>query len=91
MTIETSRYPFTPPAIEGIRVGALDSATDGATMLDSYASTPAGRNFLAHALVQLARDGWLRINPDPGAAWEPINQRTDRPTPAPEDPEENPS
>lgn len=80
------RYTFIPPAAEGIPVGALDSATQGASALDAWASTTYGRNFLAHALVQLARDGWLRVNPDPDAAWEPLDQRADRPTPAPETP-----
>jgi hypothetical protein len=39
-------------------------------MLDAWAQTPAGRNLLAHALTQLARDGWLR--PEPGDAWDPV-------------------
>ena len=63
---------FVPPAADGIPIGALDSATHGADGADAWATTPVGRNFLAHALVRLARDGWLRADPDPAAAWEPV-------------------
>ncbi|MCI3246345.1 hypothetical protein [Streptomyces spinosisporus] len=73
----TSR--ITPPAAQGLPPGALDSATDGATMLDAWAETPNGRNFLAHALVQLARDGWLPRQP--GDGYETIQDRTDTPEP----------
>jgi len=81
---ETSAL-FVPPAADGIPAGALDSAARGANALDAWATTPVGRNFLAHALVQLARDGWLRGDPDPVAAWEPV---ADRPAavPVPEEP-----
>jgi hypothetical protein len=57
---------FVPPAADGLPPGTLDSATQGADRLDASARTPYGRNLLAHALVQLARDGWLR--PAPAAA-----------------------
>jgi hypothetical protein len=69
-------YAFTPPAASGLPVTALDSATRGANMIDAYALTPNGRNLLAHALVQLARDGWLRTEADPGAAFEPCDKRS---------------
>jgi hypothetical protein len=74
---------FIPPASDGLPLDALESATDGATMIDSWAETPNGRNFLAHALVQLARDGWLRRDPDLNAAFN----TSDRPrqTPAPQE------
>ena len=39
-------------------------------MIDAWAEDPNGRNFLAHALVQLARDGWLRREADPSAAFD---------------------
>jgi hypothetical protein len=58
--------PFVPPAAEGLPLAALDSATEGADRLDASARTPYGRNLLAHALVQLDRDGWLC--PAPAAA-----------------------
>lgn len=58
MTDQTTA--FIPPAADGIPLAALDSATEGANRLDARAATPWGRNFLAHALNQLARDGWLR-------------------------------
>lgn len=56
------------PAAKPLPEGALRSAVSGATMLDAWAETDSGRNFLAHALVQLDRDGWLRHNrhQDPG-------------------------
>ncbi|WP_327592491.1 hypothetical protein [Streptomyces chartreusis] len=60
---------FVPPAAEGLPLAALDSATEGANRLDAWARDPRGRNFLAHALVQLARDGWLRR--EVGAGFEP--------------------
>jgi hypothetical protein len=64
---------FVPPAAEGLPQGALDSATEGADRLAAAALTPTGRNFLAHALVQLARDGWLR--PEPGEGFEAVRER----------------
>jgi hypothetical protein len=60
---------FIPPAAEGLPLAALDSARNGATMLDAFAETKYGRNFLAHALAQLTRDGWLRT--EPGEGFEP--------------------
>lgn len=74
---------FIPPAAEGLPLEALESAADGATMIDAWAETPNARNFLAHALVQLARDGWLRRIPDTDDAFDP----SDRPreTPAPQE------
>ena len=51
--------PFVPPAASDLPEGALDSATVGACALDGRARTDYGRNVLAHALVQLQRDGWL--------------------------------
>jgi hypothetical protein len=78
MTDQTAA--FTPPAAEGLPPGVLDSATDGASALDAWAREPVGRNFLAHALVQLARDGWLRT--EPGEGFETVR---DRETPEPED------
>jgi hypothetical protein len=72
---------FIPPAAEGLPPGVLDSATDGATMLDAWAESGRGRNFLAHALVQLARDGWLRQQP--GAGFETVRDRDDAPEPQP--------
>lgn len=71
---------FVPPAAEGIPLAALDSATEGADRLDAAALTPTGRNFLAHALVQLARDGWLRT--EPAGGFEPTR---DRATPEPDE------
>jgi hypothetical protein len=62
---------FVPPAATGLPLPALDSATQGADMLDAAARTPYGRNLLAHALVQLARDGWLRT--EPGQGFEPLD------------------
>jgi hypothetical protein len=59
----TDPSPFQPPAAAGLPDGALNSATTGATMLDARAGTDYGRNVLAHALVQLQRDGWLRREP----------------------------
>lgn len=64
---------FVPPAAEGLPLAALDSATEGANRLDAWALDPRGRNFLAHALVQLARDGWLRA--EPGTGFEPVRVR----------------
>ena len=61
---------ITPPAAYGLPPAALDSATAGADRIDAAALTLQGRNVLAHALVQLARDGWLRREPDPTAAWD---------------------
>lgn len=50
----------------GLPAGSLDSAVSGADALDARARDPYGRNFLAHALVGLARDGWLRTEPGEG-------------------------
>ena len=77
---------FVPPAAEGLPLAALNSATKGADRLDAAALTPTVRNFLAHALVQLARDGWLRV--EPGEGFEPVQDREapeplDAPEPAP--------
>jgi hypothetical protein len=63
---------------------ALESAANGATMIDAWAEDPHGRNFLAHALVQLARDGWLRT--EPGEGFEPV--RDNDAVPEPQDPAE---
>ncbi|WP_448334025.1 hypothetical protein [Streptomyces sp. DSM 41534] len=68
-------YAYVPPAARHLPKDALDAATRGADMLDACALTPDGRNFLAHALVQLRRDGWLRDEAQPQA------------TPIPEDAE----
>jgi hypothetical protein len=70
---------FVPPAAESLPLGALDSATDGASALNAWARDPHGRNFLAHALVQLARDGWLRN--EPGEGFEPVRDHDDVPEP----------
>jgi hypothetical protein len=81
MTDTTNPQPdglFVPPAADGLPLAALDSATAGADRLDAMALTPYGRNLLAHALVQLARDGWLRA--EPGAGFESVR---DRETPDP--------
>ena len=67
---------FVPPAAEGLPQGALDSATEGANALDAWALDPRGRNFLAHALVQLARDGWLRTAPAAVPVPPPADQTT---------------
>lgn len=64
---------FVPPSAEGLPLAALDSATEGADRLDAFARTPQGRNFLAHALVQLARDGWLRT--EAGEGFERMPER----------------
>ncbi|MET7722935.1 hypothetical protein [Streptomyces mirabilis] len=69
-TITAAEAPAAVPAAQGLPDGALDSAAAGADMLDAWAQTPAGRNLLAHALTQLARDGWLR--PEPGDGWDPV-------------------
>ena len=81
----TDRADDDLPSAEGLPPGALDSATDGANALDAWARDPHGRNFLAHALVQLARDGWLRREPDLDAAFD----TSDRPRETPE-PQEAP-
>lgn len=73
---------FVPPAAEGLPLAALDSATEGANRLDSLALDPRGRNFLAHALVQLARDGWLRTEPSEGFEPVPDERATPEPQPA---------
>lgn len=72
---------FIPPAAEGLPLEALESAANGATMIDAWAETPAGRNFLAHALVQLARDGWLRREADPRAAFDVSDRLREAPAP----------
>ncbi|MEV7413168.1 hypothetical protein [Streptomyces althioticus] len=78
----TPVVPFTPPAAEGLPDGLLTSATAGAAMLDAAAHTPRTRNLLAHALVQLARDGWIR--PAPGAGFDPARpERQPQPEPEP--------
>jgi hypothetical protein len=59
---------FVPPAALGLPAGTLEAAEIGANRLDAWARTPRGRNFLAHALVQLARTGWLRS--EPGDGWQ---------------------
>jgi hypothetical protein len=68
-----------PPAAEGLPDGALDSATNGATALDAWAGTGHGRNFLAHALIQLARDGWLRRQASDG--FEVVRDHAEAPEP----------
>lgn len=55
---------FTPPAAADLPLGVLDAAVSGASMLDARAATDYGRNVIAHALVQLQRDGWLRDAPE---------------------------
>ncbi|MDH6489602.1 hypothetical protein [Streptomyces sp. SAI-127] len=84
-TVTRAEPPAPVPAAEGLPDGALDSAEAGAAMLDAWAHTPACRNLLAHALAQLARDGWLRQ--ERGDAFElyPDNPRADSPQPAPVD------
>ena len=74
---------FYPPAADGLPLDALESATNGATMIDAWAEDPRGRNFLAHALVQLARDGWLRRHPDADAAFDVVDERPAGPVPQP--------
>lgn len=76
---------FVPPAADGLPPGLLDSASAGANMLDAWGKTPYGRNVLAHALVQLARDGWLHRAPDPKAAFDVVEERPARTTPEPEE------
>jgi len=76
---------FMPPAAEGLPPGLLDSASAGANMLDAWGKTPYGRNVLAHALVQLARDGWIRRAPDPKAAFDVVEERPVRADPQPEE------
>jgi hypothetical protein len=61
---------FVPPVALGLPAGTLEAAEIGANRLDAWARTPNGRNFLAHALVQLARTGWLRT--EPGEGFEPV-------------------
>lgn len=63
MADEAQPTGFVPPAADGLPLGALGSAAEGANRLDAWATDPRGRNFLAHVLVQLARDGWLRSEP----------------------------
>jgi hypothetical protein len=70
---------FVPPVAMGLPAGTLEAAEIGANRLDAWARTPNGRNFLAHALVQLARTGWLRT--EPGEGFEPVRDRDDIPEP----------
>lgn len=63
MTADQESAPADPPAARYLPVGALDSAVTGAGRLDAWARTGHGRDVLAHALVQLAKDGWLREIP----------------------------
>lgn len=72
---------FVPPAAEGLPLAALDSASEGASMLDAWGRTPYGLNILAHALVQLARDGWLRQ--EAGDGFEVVRERE---APEPQEP-----
>jgi hypothetical protein len=69
---------FIPPAAEGLPAGTLESAVSGAAMLDAHADTPYGRNVLAHALVRLRRDGWLRDAPEWFATARPGTGDHDR-------------
>ncbi|MBU8549768.1 hypothetical protein IMX12_13210 [Streptomyces sp. Babs14] len=69
-----------PPAAAGLPAGTLEAAEIGANRLDAWARSPQGRNFLAHALVQLARTGWLRT--EPGDPFEPMRQETATAQPA---------
>lgn len=82
-TVTPADPPAFLPAAEGLPEGALDSAETGAAMLDAWARTPGSRNLLAHALVQLARDGWLR--PVRGEGFEvcPEDPRAVDPEPCP--------
>ncbi|MEU9597172.1 hypothetical protein AB0E06_10205 [Streptomyces sp. NPDC048109] len=66
---ETAATETQAPAAAGLPAGTLEAAEIGANRLDAWARSPQGRNFLAHALVQLARTGWLR--PAPGEPSEP--------------------
>ncbi|RRQ81521.1 nucleoside triphosphate pyrophosphohydrolase [Streptomyces griseofuscus] len=70
---------FVPPVALGLPAGTLEAAEIGANQLDAWARTPNGRNFLAHALVQLARTGWLRT--EPGESFEPVRNSGDIPEP----------
>jgi hypothetical protein len=67
----TPEPDFIPPAAAGLPAGTLEAAEIGANRLDGWARTPQGRNFLAHALVQLARTGWLRTEPGEGFEAQP--------------------
>lgn len=60
-------YDVVPAAAQGLPKEVLDSAVLGASALDARALTGEGRNVLAHALAQLARDGWLRTDHGPSA------------------------
>ncbi|MFJ1992995.1 hypothetical protein [Streptomyces asiaticus] len=75
---------FVPPTARDLPKDALDSATRGADMRDSRAYTAEGRNFLAHALLQLHRDGWLRDEAQPPDVPIPENGEPE-PTPASDD------
>lgn len=67
----TDDYEYVPPAAQDLPKELLDSATRGASMLEASAATPATRNLLAHALIQLGRDGWLNLEPH-GETGEPL-------------------
>lgn len=64
MPTEPEDAGFIPPAAAELPAGTLESAVAGAAMLDANVDTPYGRNVLAHALVRLQRDGWLRDAPE---------------------------
>ncbi|MFB4312921.1 hypothetical protein [Actinomadura sp. 21ATH] len=70
-SLEENVYDFVPPAGRDLPKGALDSATLGASRLNAVAISRNGRNLLAHALIQLSRDGWLRQEPEPVWAAAP--------------------
>jgi len=55
--------PAVPPAWARYPLPILEAAVEGAKALDDYAGTPQGRNLIAHALTNLARDGYLRSTP----------------------------
>ncbi|EMF31121.1 hypothetical protein H114_00792 [Streptomyces gancidicus BKS 13-15] len=73
----------TPPAAEHLPAGLLASATAGAAMLDAAAHGPRLQNLLAHALIQLARDGWIRYAPGDGFDPVPEHRPATAPEPAP--------
>lgn len=54
-----TEFDTMPPAAEGLPPGALDAAVAGASALDAMATTPYGRNLLAHALAGLAEASML--------------------------------
>src|SRR5260221_12948153 len=63
---------FIPPVAKGLPLGALDSAVKGASMLDAMATMDYGKNLLAHALLQLQRDGWLNVKGSKGVESYPV-------------------